>query len=39
MKKKKEKHQIYVSKKCYEEKHVNLVLIGEEGKTYSLCFY
>ena len=28
----KEKHPIYVSKKCYEEKHVDLLLIREEGK-------
>ena len=27
----KEKHSIYVPKKC-EEKHVNLLLIGKEGK-------
>ena len=25
----KEKHSIYVSKKCYEEKHVDLLLIRE----------
>ena len=30
----KEKHPIYVSKKCYEEKHVDLLLIGEEGKRH-----
>ena len=24
--------QFYVSKKCYGEKHVGLLLIGEEGK-------
>ena len=30
----KEKHPIYVSNKCYEEKHVDLLLIGEEGKRY-----
>ena len=29
----KEKHPIYVSKKCCEEKHVDLLLIGEEGKN------
>ena len=29
----KEKHAIYVSKKC-EEKHVDLLLIGEEGKIH-----
>ena len=28
----KEKHPISVSKKCCEEKHVDLLLIGEEGK-------
>ena len=27
----KEKHPIYVSKKCCEEKYVDLFLIGEEG--------
>ena len=27
----KEKHPIYVSKKCCEEKHVDLLLIGKEG--------
>ena len=26
------KHQIYVSKKCCEEKHVDLLLIGQKGK-------
>ena len=31
------KHSIYVSKKCYEEKHVDLLLIGEGKKT--LCSY
>ena len=30
----KEKHPIYVSKKCREEKHVDLLLIGEEGKRH-----
>ena len=28
----KENHPIYVSKKCCEEKHVDLLLIGGEGK-------
>ena len=28
------KHAIYVSKKCREEKHVDLLLIGEEGKRH-----
>ena len=28
----KEKHPIYVSKECCEEKHVDLLLIGKEGK-------
>ena len=28
----KEKHLIYVPKKFYEENHVDLFLIGEEGK-------
>ena len=28
----KEKHPIYVSKKCCKEKHVDLLLIGEEEK-------
>ena len=28
----KEKHSIYVSKNCCEEKHADLLLIGEEGK-------
>ena len=32
----KEKHPIYVSKKCCEEKHVDLLLIGEEGKRHVL---
>ena len=31
-----EKHPIYVSKKCCEEKHVDLLLIGEEGKRHYL---
>ena len=30
----KEKHPIYVSKKCCEEKHVDLLLIGEKGKRH-----
>ena len=30
----KEKHQIYVSKKFCEEKHVDLVLIEEKGKKH-----
>ena len=30
----KEKHQIYVSKKCCEEKHIDLLLIGEKGKRH-----
>ena len=30
----KEKHPIYVSKKCCEDKHVDLLLIGEEGKRH-----
>ena len=29
-----EKHPIYVSKKCCEEKHVDLLLIGEDGKKH-----
>ena len=29
-----EKHLIYVSKKCCEEKHADLLLIGEEGKRH-----
>ena len=28
------KHPIYVLKKCYEEKNVDLLLIGEEGKRH-----
>ena len=28
----KKKHPVYVSKKCYEEKRVELLLIGEERK-------
>ena len=30
----KEKHPIYVSKKCFGEKHVDLLLIGEEGNRH-----
>ena len=30
----KEKHVIYVSKKCFEEKHVDLLMIGEEEKRH-----
>ena len=30
----KKKHPIYVSKKCYIEKHLDLLLIGEEGKRH-----
>ena len=30
----KEKHPIYVSKKCCKEKHVDFLFIGEEGKRY-----
>ena len=30
----KEKHPIYVSEKCCEEKQVDLLLIGEEGKRH-----
>ena len=29
-----EKYPIYVSKQSYEEKHVDLLLIGEEGKRH-----
>ena len=28
----KEKHAIYVSKKCFDEKHVDFLLIEEGGK-------
>ena len=35
---KKEKHLIYVSKRRYEEKHVALLLIGEEGKIMELYY-
>ena len=34
--KNKVKYPIYVSKKCYEEKHVDLLLIGEKGKRYNV---
>ena len=30
----KEKHSIYISKKCCEEKYVDLLLIGEERKRH-----
>ena len=30
----KEKHPIYLSKNCYEGKHVNLFLTGAEGKSH-----
>ena len=30
----KEKHPIYLSKNCYEGKHVNLFLTGAEGKRH-----
>ena len=30
----KEKHPIYVSKKCCEKKHVDLLIIGELGKRH-----
>ena len=33
---KKEKYPIYVSQKCCEEKHVDLLLIGKEKKHYVL---
>ena len=32
--KNKEKHQIYVSKKCCEKNHVDLLLIKEKGKKH-----
>ena len=36
----KEKHSIYISKKCYKEKYVDLLLIGEEDKrNYALIKY
>ena len=28
------KHPIYISKKCHEDKHVDLLLIGEKHKKY-----
>ena len=31
---KKEKHPIYISKKCCEKKHVDLLMIGREGKRH-----
>ena len=34
----KEKHPLYVSKKCCENKHVDLLLIGE-GEKKALCSY
>ena len=34
----KERHPIYVSKKCCEKKHVELLLIGE-GEKKTLCSY
>ena len=34
----KEKYPIYVSKKCIEEKHVDLILIEEEGKRHYVLF-
>ena len=30
----KEKYPIYLSQKCCEKKHVDLLMIGEEGKRY-----
>ena len=30
----KEKHPNYVSKKCCDKKHVDLLLLGEEGKRH-----
>ena len=30
----KERHPIYISKKCCEEKHVDLLIIREEGKIH-----
>ena len=30
----KEKHPVYVSKKCCEDKNVGLLLIGEKGKRH-----
>ena len=32
----KEKHPIYISKKCCDEKHVDLLLIGDEGKRHDV---
>ena len=32
----KEKHPIYISKKCCEEIHVDLLLIGDEGKRHDV---
>ena len=32
----KEKHTIYISQKCCEEKHADLLLIGEEGKRHNV---
>ena len=32
----KENHPIYITKKCYKEKHVDLLLVGEEGKRHCL---
>ena len=32
-----EKNPLYASKKCCEDKHVDLLLIGKKQKT--LCFY
>ena len=32
----KEKYQIYISKQCCEEKHVDLLLVGEEKKHFVL---
>ena len=34
--KSKEKHEIYVTKKCCEEKRVDLLLIGGEGKRHQV---
>ena len=28
------KHPIYISKKCYEDKHVDLLLMGKKNKTH-----
>ena len=35
----KEKHKFYVSKICCEEKHVDLLLTGEEGKRHYILMY